>query len=117
MEGDETTNNHKEKHPLRLPGLKGLLGVDGWFSNLPFLLFLAALAIFYIWNGHDAEKKKKEVDQLRERLVELNWEFTTTRSELNNKSKQSEVSVMVEPLGLEELTVPPHKIVIKDEGR
>ena len=63
------------------------------------------------------QRLENEMILLQERLVELNWEFTTTRSELNNKSKQSEVSAMVEPLGLQELTVPPHKIVTKDERR
>lgn len=84
--------------------------------NLPFVFFLAAIAIMYIANAHYAEKSVRELNQIERQMNEMRWEYMTTKSELENISKQSEVAKMVAPAGLKELREPPKKIVIsKDE--
>ena len=62
MEGKEQQDIQENKTP-RTGSWKSWLGMNGLLNNLPFLLFLSALAIFYIWNGHDAEKKQKEMNR------------------------------------------------------
>ena len=46
-------------------------------------------------------------------MNEMRWEYMTTKSELENISKQSEVAKLVAPSGLKELREPPRKIVVK----
>lgn len=82
---------------------------------LPYLFFLAFLGILYISNIYYAEKKVREINQLSRELKELRYEYISEKSKLMHKSKQSEVAKALEGTGIKELTVPPHKIVIKQE--
>jgi len=83
--------------------------------NLPFIFFLSALGILYITNSHYAEKNVREINDIEKKLNELRWEYMSTKSELENMSKQSEVAKMVSEEGLKELQQPPKKIVVKNE--
>ena len=81
--------------------------------NLPFLLFLAVIALVYIANSHLAEKKVRRINKLSREIKELKWEYLSVKSELMFRSKLSEVSKAVEPLGLKELNTPPQRIEVK----
>jgi hypothetical protein len=81
-------------------------------SHLPFILFLALTAIFYIANGYYADDKIREVNKLSNQLKELRSEYISTKSELMFASKQSEVAKSAEELGLKEPVVPPVKIEV-----
>lgn len=94
----------------------GFITYDKMVENIPFIIFLAGLAIVYIWNTHYAEKTRRDKDKLNRELKEYRWEYVSAKSELMFKSKQSEVLKLVEPSGLKELTTSPKKIVVsKDE--
>jgi hypothetical protein len=80
-------------------------------KNLPFFLFLAALAIVYIANGHYADNTVRNINKVNRDLKELQFEYKTLKSEVMFRSKQSELAKAVEPLGLKELTVPPAVLV------
>ncbi|GAA0523821.1 FtsL-like putative cell division protein [Chitinophaga japonensis] len=80
--------------------------------NMPFILFLSALALVYIANSHLAEKKIRRINKLGREIKELRWEYLNVKSELMFRSKMSEVSKAVEPLGLKPLNNPPQKIEI-----
>lgn len=82
-------------------------------QNLPFLLFLAFVALVYIANSHLAEKKVRRINKLSREIKELKWEYLSVKSELMFRSKLSEVSKAVEPLGLKELNTPPQRIEVK----
>ena len=84
-------------------------------KNLPFFLFLSALAVVYIYNGHYADKTIRNINKVQNDLKELQFEYKTLKSEVMFRSKQSELAKAVAPLGLKELVVPP--IVIKDSSR
>jgi hypothetical protein len=84
-------------------------------QNLPFLLFLAVIALVYIANSHLAEKKVRRINKLSKEIKELKWEYLSVKSELMFRSKLSEVSKAVEPLGLKELNAPPQRIEAKVE--
>ncbi len=87
--------------------LKKLLGYKWILSNFPFFLFLAALAIVYIYNGHYADKTLREITRVSNEIKELQYEYKTLKSDVMFRSKQSELAKAVEPLGLKELTTPP----------
>ena len=81
-------------------------------KHLPFILFLALVAIFYIANGYYADDKIREVNKISNQLKELRSEYISTKSELMFASKQSEVAKSAEQLGLKEPVVPPKKIEV-----
>lgn len=81
-------------------------------KNIPFFLFLAVLAVIYIYNGHYADKTVRNINKVSRELKELQYEYKTLKSEVMFRSKQSELAKAVEPLGLKELTSPP--IVLTD---
>lgn len=110
---------------IQKPRKKGVLakGLSSVFSgtfltnektlkHLPFILFLALVAIFYIANGYYADDKIREVNKISNQLKELRSEYISTKSELMFASKQSEVAKSAEQLGLKEPVVPPKKIEV-----
>jgi hypothetical protein len=84
-------------------------------GQIPYILFLAFLAIFYIANRYRYEKMVREGQNLQVEVRDLRAESITTASQLMFISKQSQVSRMVKEkgLGLEESVVPPKKIKAK----
>ncbi len=111
-----TTKKEKKKSTKRKGVLaKGLSSVfSGTFltnektlRNMPFVLFLACMALLYIANGYYADDKIREVNKLTNNLKELRTEYIFTKSELMFASKQSEVAKSAEKLGLREPVVPP----------
>jgi hypothetical protein len=74
---------------------------------MPFFLFLAALAVLYIYNGHNADKLNRGIASTTKELKELQYEYKTIKGEVLFRSKQSELVKAVEPLGLKELTESP----------
>ena len=80
---------------------------------LPFVLFISVLIIFYIGNKYYAEKSYLEENRLNNEIKELRAESLSTKAELVNKTKESEVAKIVEKIGLEENKEPPKKIVVE----
>jgi hypothetical protein len=112
------------KKPAK-PRKKGVLakGLSSVFSgtfltneknlkHLPYILFLAFVAILYIANGYYADDKIREFNKTTNQLKELRSEYISTKSELMFASKQSEVAKSAEKLGLKEPVVPPTKIEV-----
>ncbi len=103
------SNNKKEKS-LNLHW-KRLLNYKAIVRQIPFFIFLAMLAIIYIYNGHLADKTMREINKTGNELKELQYEFKSVRGDVLNRSKQSELMQAVEPLGLKELTTSPVVLV------
>lgn len=83
---------------------------ESTLKHVPFLLFLAFIAILYIANGYQADDKIREVNKITNELKELRSEYISTKSDLMFVSKQSEVAKAAEPMGIKEPIVPPMKI-------
>jgi hypothetical protein len=88
------------------------LGNEKSLRHLPFVLFLACLAVMYIANGYYADDKIREANRISNQLKELRSEYISTKSELMFASKQSEVAKAAAQLGLKEPVVPPVKILV-----
>lgn len=99
------------------PEWKRLLNYQWMVKNFPFFLFLSLLAVIYIYNGHYADKTIRNINTVSKELDELNYEYKTLKSEVMFRSKQSELSKEVEPLGLKELTVPPVILIDSSSDR
>lgn len=107
------------------PGKKGVLAKglskifggsflsdDRAVQHIPFILFLALIAILYIANGYYADDKIREVNKINNQIKELRTEYISSKSDLMFISKQSQVAKAVAPLGLKEPVVAPMKIEI-----
>lgn len=117
IESKVQKNQKPRKKGVLAKGLSSIfsgtfLTSDKTLQHLPFILFLAVIAIFYIANGYYADDKIREVNRVSNELKELRSEYISTKSELMFASKQSEVAKAVEELGLQEPVVPPIKIEV-----
>ena len=79
--------------------------------NIGFVIFLTALAIVYIYNGHYADKISRDLNRTNKELKELQYEYKTLKSEVMFRSKESELAKAVAPFGLGELTKPPFALI------
>lgn len=79
-------------------------------QHVPFILFLAFIAILYIANGYYADDKIREVNRVSNEIKELRTEYISSKSDLMFVSKQSQVALAVDTLGLKEPVVAPMKI-------
>lgn len=106
----DTHNTVKSKHSA--------VGVASiryqWISvNVPFFLFLAALAVLYIANGHMADKTIRDINSTAKELKELQYEYKTLKSEMMFRSRETEMIKAAEPLGLRITKEPPVHITLE----
>ena len=90
------------------------LSKDNVVGLLPFIFFLTFLGILYIANGYYAEKVVRDLHKTGNVVKELRSEYITIKSDLNYKSKQSQVAQATAELGIIESTTPPTKIVVDE---
>ena len=85
-----------------------------FIKNIPFILFLAVLALFYITNRNQAEKRLNKINDTKELVRELRASSITIASELMILSMQTNVydEVKKRNLKLIEPTEPPVQIII-----
>lgn len=86
-------------------------------KNMGFFLFLAALAVVYIYNGHYADKISRDITRTDKEVKELQYEYKTLKSEVMFRSKQSELAKAVEPFGLKELAKPPYVLIDSSQNK
>ena len=79
-------------------------------KNINFFLFLAALAMVYIANGHMSDNRIRRINDTGTRLKDLQYEYKTLKSEMMFKSRESEMVKAAKPLGLTIDTIAPYKI-------
>jgi hypothetical protein len=84
-------------------------------GNLGYIVFLALLGAFYIGNRFHAESLTRASSRLNREVREFRAEALAVSAELMYVSKQSEVIRLVKDrgLGLEELTEPPYRLVVR----
>lgn len=83
--------------------------------NLPFIAFLAFLALLYISNRHMAERTVRQIDRLGREVKELSWDYKSLSAELMKLTTQSEIAKRADTLGLKERTEPPIKLEVLKE--
>ena len=105
------------KEPKRKGGMRdilngNILSKENVSGQIPYILFLALLAVIYIGNRYKYEKLVRDGQNMQVEVKNLRAESITMASQLMYISKQSQVSRLVQEkgLGLEESVVPPKKI-------
>jgi hypothetical protein len=102
--------SEKEKKSIATAWRKAIQG-QWMVQYVPFLLFLAFLAVLYIGNGHFADNTIRRTAEANRQLKQLQYEYKTLKAEVMYRSKESELTKAVEPLGLLKNTQPP--IILK----
>src|SRR5438552_18525604 len=103
-EQENTKERDLKTNSTIMGGWKRLLNYQSIVKQVPFFLFLALLAVVYIYNGHYADKTIRNINQTAKEVKELQYEYKTVKSEAMFSSTQSEVTKAVEAKGLKELT-------------
>lgn len=82
-----------------------------WISNnIGFFLFLAALTVLYIANGHYADKTIRDISKTNKEIKDLQFQYKTLKSELMYQTRETELIKAVEADGLKISDVPPMHI-------
>jgi hypothetical protein len=107
---EEITKEKEEKQPWF--DWKKILNYQSVVKQVPFLLFLTALAVVYIFNGHYADNTIRAINKSARNVQELKYEYISLKGELMLHSKPSELVKAVEITGLKELDHSP--VVLAD---
>jgi len=91
-----------------------LLTRKSFTGQLPFVFFLAFMAMMYISNRYHAERLRHKISTAKNELSDLRAQSIFISAELMKLSRQTEVADEVKKLGLtiRESEVPPKKIVV-----
>lgn len=105
----------QQEAPAKKLDLRRIFNYQWVVKNIPFFLFLALLAVAYIFNGHFADKLERKIGSTEKHIKELDYEYKTIKSEVIYRSKASELAKAVEPLGLKIMTKPPTVLAETDQ--
>lgn len=94
---------------------KRWLNYQSIVRQIPFFLFLAALAVLYIYNGHNADKTIRKISKAGSELKDLQGEYKSVTGVVLLRSRQSEMVETVKPAGLKELSEEP--VILIDSSR
>ena len=88
------------------------ISMESIVRQVPFVLFLALMALLYISNSYYAENTIRDINKIKAEVKDLRAEYIYTKSELMFSSRQSEVAAMVAGQQIKESTVPPQTIIV-----
>lgn len=97
--------------------LRHLISYDWIVGNINYFLFLAALTIIYIANGHQADKMIRDSDAITDEIKELQFEYKTVKSEFMFRSREAEIIKSVAPTGLKVSSKPPYRIKLIERNK
>ncbi len=91
----------------------GYIGEGIPVKFVPPFLYVALLALIYIWSNHRAENLVRKIEIVQREVEDLRADVTTLEAEYMLSSKQSEVARKIAPYGIEEIDQPPVKLRYK----
>jgi cell division protein FtsL len=80
---------------------------------LPFLIFLTAIGLLYIFNSNYANRTIITISKTKKQIEEQRFEYINTKSKLMQTTRQTEIAKRLQYSGLKESKTPPRKIVIE----
>lgn len=113
-----TRQEIKESSKFSIKGLLGgnVLSKGVVIRQIPFLFFVTTAILLYIFNQYRGENVMRQIMTLEKRIREMRAESVSTAFDLQELSRQSEVTRMVAEQGLflQEAKTPPYKIVMEE---
>ncbi|MFN8267729.1 MAG: FtsL-like putative cell division protein [Chitinophagales bacterium] len=119
---NEPTPKPQGKLQRIVEGFLQLFGVEDFISyaqvmhNFFFVVAIVFVGVLEIFNTHLAVRLNRSINKKQDVIKELRWEYMNVKTEMNLKSKQSELQKIVEPYGLKSLQEPPKKIEINKDA-
>ena len=98
---------------LRVFGIDDFISYAQVMHNFLFVVAIVFIGVIEIFNTHLTVRLNRGINKKQETIKELRWEYMTVKTEMNQKSKQSELQKALEPTGLKSLQEPPKKIEVK----
>jgi hypothetical protein len=80
------------------------------FVNLPYVFFICALIVVYIYGRHGTERSFRKITDLKKQVDSLKWQAVDIEKEVMYDRTQSELTRKLEDKGLKPLTKVPIKI-------
>lgn len=77
-----------------------VIGADRMFRHLPFVYFMAALALLYIANAHMADRNLRKIQYLKNEVQESRWRYISAKSDLMYNTTQSQMEQRVRKINL-----------------
>lgn len=105
-------NTQKNKTEKKDSPFWSLLNYEWIVKHIVFFLFLAVLAIVYIYNGHWADNTIRDINATAKDVKELQYEFKSLKSEEIFKSREQQVVQAAAPLGLKIPVSPPIQLIV-----
>lgn len=90
---------------------------DDALKNWKFIVFLVFLAMIMIANNHKYDEKNYRITELTNLVKEKRSEFVDRRSELMKLKMESTISRKMEAKLIFPSSVPPTKIVVKENKK
>jgi hypothetical protein len=91
-----------------------ILGSGLLFKNIRLILFIAFLALIYIYNGHQSNKTIRNIKTVAGEVKEMEAAYKNAKSKVMAKTSIGALSAQAAPLGLQEFTEPPFKLLNTD---
>lgn len=101
---------------LQLFGVEDFISYAQVMHNFFFVAAIVFIGVLEIFNTHLAVRLNRSINKKQDIIKELRWEYMNVKTEMNQKSKQSELQKIVEPYGLKSLQEAPRKIEIKKDA-
>jgi hypothetical protein len=98
---------------LRVFGIDDFITYAQVMHNFIFVAALVLVGVIEIFNTHLAVRLNRIIAKKQEIIKELRWEYLSVKTEMNLKSKQSELQKILEPYGIKSPQEPPKKIEVK----
>ncbi len=95
---------------MNKPAWRKLLQGKWLIRHVPFLIFLAILAVIYIGNGHYADNTIRKTEKAQRELRQLQYQYKAMQAEVIYRSRHAELAKSVQPMGLKPSVDPPYKI-------
>jgi hypothetical protein len=98
---------------LRVFGIDDFISYAQVMHNFLFVVAIVFIGVIEIFNTHMAVRLNRNITKKQDVIKELRWEYMTVKTDMNQKSKQSELQKVLEPYVLKSLQEPPKKIEVK----
>lgn len=107
---------HEKKHGrnrLKLLLEGAFLTREKVIRQLPFLVIITLMGVFYIFNSNYADKMVIRINKTKKEIKELRYNYINTKAKLMQGTRQSELVYRLEARGIKESKIPPRKIIVE----
>jgi len=96
---------------------RSLINYTWIVKHFAFLMFLSALAVIYIANGHWADNTIRDINITAKQVKDMEYEYKNLKSIEMFRSRESQVTQAAAALGLKPAAEQPVKLEIKTSSK